>query len=1228
MTISLYDDETSILMRYALQHNELPSYFTLRILGSDTILKNGSKCEILFIKDEIKNINLSDFSERGILTKLSILFPDLTQEDFVYSWIQVNGMPEDIAPFRKLNRYLFSTKEAVEKRYKEYLEQRDEKLENARKNLERRDKLIQRLTSINQEAEGIEVGNFSTSSTILSLALVLPEGDGLYEVFDKIVVGPNMPYAVLVMGNRIYTKVYTNITPPLIWLERQKDQDGIYFYILHSADEGITSKIVRLIEGAGSYYDEDYKITNRHFSKGVWTPENRVEIELTVNKDISRDVVIGRFKDSFENLSFEIVAQNYTRLKGNGLIQGLNLYTVPFADMVTNDGLFREFLFFNEISSTVFGKLKHHDDNKQNLNRERPTVLFSWLPMDDKNYSSSVILNLDSTIKSQINVKLIRVRTETQGRMILEILRTLLGKYEKERVKIYLDYTLLLGRRELPEIEFKEKKPGKNIGPRTILLQNQRPDLFVQGYPSSCGKEKQPKLLNKEQAEEMEEVFVKKYGSTKGKHKIMNYPLGSDDFYVCDPRDEDDKNSKHTWPGLRENNLILNQTTEPYLPCCYAVDHYKKKGSLLNKYISGETSEKSSKEKKVENKNYVPGADKSVELGRFGKVPHYLKQFANISNYNLIRIPVDHSPDSFLKCILSALDKYDPLENSSLSSERKRISVLPLAPLKQSLYDYKDQDIIDLLLSDGSYLDPDVFLPFFEQVYDVNIFLFEVTKKYPGGQMLVPRHHPYTKYLSVQNKKRNTIMVIKYDSQPPKQQDVQTMLKREEYPFQCELIGAKSDKYLQKIFEPKDTLSTLCMESFHILNNTTQVFDLNQTYQLTVDSYKNLYKLLDDSVKSQTLDLYGKTRILWLQLDSKNLLPIFTPPLPPLFISERDDTSIKRWSRKIALKFIDENKLKILGQDGIQEEMKIQGLWVGHKNICPFYIPLIVPSDEIVKVRYTKKIDPISVIEDTDLENFRHLKKLAEFLLQYLYYSFSNFLYSLKMDTNQLIDYQEESIETFFTTKTIIIPNYEYPKDILSAENKILSFHTPFFDSEGRLILSNDVISRKLRTMLKTALLNDRNYIYSFMDKTIVELSYSRVTDFIEHPNQILFLTTGPLREWRDRRKYGVDTVGDILSRDIQSVVMDIDYKDPYFFKHPALENKLCILQNVLGGSIERSATVSNKWMTKKFNLGYYSKISNKDVPVKIYHIGKGTDGEGVPVLKSGTKFIAILFIE
>jgi hypothetical protein len=210
-----------------------------------------------------------------------------------------------------------------------------------------------------------------------------------------------------------------------------------------------------------------------------------------------------------------------------------------------------------------------------------------------------------------------------------------------------------------------QKKKNLKTRKRAADLAEYDPDMFRSRYPDQCQRESQPYVMVTE-AEAQKKM--KELGSA---HKVIKF---GDAWYACEPREDDDKDQIHIWPGLKENSSKTDQQyieEHPLLPCCYTQDQYTKKASCWRKYSEeGNLDCSDSKEKEIGVGHIVKGG-KSASFNRYGEIPFnwekvlkYLK-IDKITKgkqeiYPLLRRGVVPSPDSFIHCVESAMrpEKY------------------------------------------------------------------------------------------------------------------------------------------------------------------------------------------------------------------------------------------------------------------------------------------------------------------------------------------------------------------------------------------------------------------------------------------------------------------------------------------------------------------------------------------------------------------------------------------
>jgi len=324
---------------------------------------------------------------------------------------------------------------------------------------------------------------------------------------------------------------------------------------------------------------------------------------------------------------------------------------------------------------------------------------------------------------------------------------------------------------------------------------------------------------------------------------------------------------------------------------------------------------------------------------------------------------------------------------------------------------------------------------------------------------------------------------------------------------------------------------------------------------------------LFEGVVSQYIDDNGKTRML----NYGDGISLMTSPLPPLNIEV--DNTINKVTLEKAKKFIKERNLKISMQDGDSEIRQIQGLWVKDEKSNPEiyfgYIPIEV-SDALPDVIFVPEIlnDPLRTDKSSDLQKMRKNRKIADYLEQYTLFEYAQ-------------DPENFDEETAF----VVDKDHKYDIEILGKklikDNNIIYYN-------GRIIVPSEEIKEKLIGRLKVYLLNDSPGVLKYKDYTVLQNYYKSLSDFRAIPNQLVFLNRLSLIRWKQERIHNKNN----------SKVFDQPNEDmwePYFYRNTyILNNRMCIIQNVEDGMLEKALLVGMRWMKDKINIGYTAE--NKGV--------------------------------
>lgn len=772
-----YDDGRTILERYSItQPDTLSTFF--QIDGKDFILEPGTNLKIKDVRGEIGKLSDEDLADKSVIEDILTSYPGLKKSEIGILWIKSKGKkslePGEVENLRLLDKYALATALRAEASVKDFDNEVRSKREKLKKKIEGEDKIFTLLSKQNS----VPIDAFSTEEITNQIVLKLPNGENLLDVFDAMEASKNIPFIFLAYKKRRYYKIYKHITPPDSWINFVPFSTGLYFKVLNVPLGKLSGRQIML---------------ENLYSDGVWYPEDRIELNFRVKHGISEADMSNKIFNALGGpeggrIEYEVLTTKQTAIKGIFVIPDWVFHRTIFADLVYTNPVMRYFLFFNEKQKTV-------------INKPRFYVYYS--PNQQGNISSSLTLTITpqagtgtsteaSTLASGLAVVRISHATNLQQanatRLIFSKLLTIYNDHFQQTSDVYASLIPNFGTLTSSFQKKTKKREDKKTGPRAIALRKFRPDLFGSRYPDQCQKEKQPYIIKTK--EEAEELAL----SLGDPHKVMHFEGA---WYACDPREPDDKNFKHLFPGLKENTSDIDENYRnafSLLPCCYTQDQYTKAASHLRLYYKdAEEGSTESKKDKEGGMGYIVGQNKKLEPGRYGEMPFNWEkllthlQFEKITKgrksiYPFLRHGVLSSPDSFFHCLERA---FNPRYISSVAADkrqivldvRKKISETVLATTlgRQELYDVSPDDIPMILLESQVYIDPKRWVSVASSYYECNIFLYVVDSMNPNGNIVIP-NNSQAYLLKDIDVTLPSVLIVMYETGA------------EDFPYQCEIV--------------------------------------------------------------------------------------------------------------------------------------------------------------------------------------------------------------------------------------------------------------------------------------------------------------------------------------------------------------------------------------------------------------------------------------------------------
>jgi hypothetical protein len=733
---------------------------------------------------------------------------------------------------------------------------------------------------------------------------------------------------------------------------------------------------------------------------------------------------------------------------------------------------------------------------------------------------------------------------------------------------------------------------GTKENSRIRHLKEIAPEVFVTNYARRCQAELQPIIITDDE--------IPKWQSRKieGKaRQVLKYPHANPKWnFVC-PDDD------IPYPTVKVNRDLSNKDIYPYIPCCAKTD--KMSHGIKSKYrdyIEGVpvTVKKGAKADKP------ISTHKILEPHKLGKVPGAISTI--LSRYSdkpgkIRRYGAIYGPNSLLHCISVAFDdpKYmnqttDAEKEAYVVRMRKYISqsVHP-ALLKQELYNYKDQDILELLADNNKFYDPTLIYRAIEAVYNINIYVFSRLQKSDfdsyGGILEIPRFQMFHSRPTRLN--LPTVIILKSGG---------SEADNLEYPH-CELIVDynKETSEITKAFG--ETMTTICQNSLQATMRTitwTSILSQNDTPdKFSVNSdlyyYIDYLNILPPAV-SQFIDNNGKLRALTINLGNANYVTIATIPSQPGNLPVSNDIS------RIPI----EMARKIFGMPtGVTYDISgdVQGLWYqimdltygNHVYVTPSKMSInnlnegpkdpLLPATTIVS---TQNENLLATTEDSVTLRLVRLRRVLNIITQIVKWLYERARLNRQMDPNifaseyivanttPVVDssdfYNISQIPRRFPIATTL-------EDAINIFEKIAPNSRLFED--GKIIMYSEAFANRMLRMLRDY--HDLHVGLNSQPEEFIQNYYETEYDFLPIPNSAVFLSEKDLTAWLASVK-STQTYTRYFNIRIKIDLSLAFNTDPILYQND--DAKIYLIQNVIGGNKSKALTVAKNWLDHKVNMG------------------------------------------
>lgn len=796
-TVYPYDDNFSLLERYALsKSNTLPAYF--RVESSLRRFQEGTVIELRDIRDVLTNTASRNIMEKSVVQALLTAYPGITKKDIGVLWARSHAdltqAQRNVALF-KVDTALFAPN-AIDDTISGYTKD----VEKARKSLQERANKQRAIYEQLEELEDVPLEATEVEEISSVTVLHLPNNENLIEVFDAFDVSRDIPFISLIYKGRRFYKAYKHLPPSQVWIEELDADlpDGVRFWVLNTSASKMSARTA----------------IENFYSKAEWDENNKIIIDLDIHSKTSEAEIFRKEEEVYQKvytalgdrISPEILRSGQSGIKATFKVSDIEFARAAFADLVTNNRLMSSFVFFDEARKTTMLK-------------DRLYARYSLKPGDKNRSILFTVTLLPQAETPTIEVRVSKAINVQQIHAFRTVFSKLLRLYIDEREGIDAIYAALIpDYKTLTALPQKTLKEDKKSGRRAVLLKKFNEQMFLKGpYAGECQKKFQPYPVTEEEAKVIAE---------DDPHKVINFPLGSNDWYACAPREPGEVKAGEKaadYPGLKETKTAKfpeYRDQFPLVPCCFKVEQYTKKASEWRLYTQqveqmrrdGVDEEEIARfygnpieaaemgKKKPKNQGDI-GFVTKTEVGpdRYGVLPFNLEKLLSILGYQRFHKPPDldiypvlrhgvlWTPDSFLHCLERAFNNdYVNLDNSQrrerILEVRNEMAEVQFAIAKQELYDYSDAEIRNILGDPLSYINPDMFVTLVQKYYGerigepVQIFLFEVDAEHPDGEIVIPRYSQ-AYLLREYSEDIKSVIILKYKSET------------RDYPYQCEIVA-------------------------------------------------------------------------------------------------------------------------------------------------------------------------------------------------------------------------------------------------------------------------------------------------------------------------------------------------------------------------------------------------------------------------------------------------------
>ena len=891
------------------------------------------------------------------------------------------------------------------------------------------------------------------------------------ELFENLNLSRDIPYAKL--GN--FTKVLKSFSPPDEFI--YSEQGKLTLFVLNKNNEPLSNIEVPKFTNYSTIL-----ITKVNDTLEIMV-DTKVE-GFDANTDVKEEVVIQRIVNAL-NIQDKITEMDFvlspTYFKGEIYLPFKHFSRIIIHDIAMNDDFISKLFVINERFTTI---------------NKKGGVGLIYLPSEKSTYPSvcsmtnAVVASSNKRFMQGTKLRLgdiftsftFRTRNEKTLKLMIDAVCDMLSVYIRDEKGLLSQYEKLSidfdnEKNVIDKVEKIKKKAVK----KDLKLKDYLPDLFVKKYPAKCGN--QPVIIEDEK-EALEKI-------EKG-IDVMKYPLYNEFdsyYYSC----ENHKQDGNIYPGLKRTNLV-----QYLVPCCYATPQGK--FTDRGKYEAGKLEEEEEKEEKISKTFAIYKTSRIMKVNRFGylaKDVSNLLKVIDIEN-TYLRTGVNKGINSCIEAIIRATRKNEDLDDMETKDREKFLKKERLKLIKyilqgssaQDSYLYSPSSLVDYIKQD-KFIDARLFKDALQNMYDCNIFIFQVNKDHVNGELVTPYYTNNIYLLESKRKFRYTVLLY-------------------------ETAGSRIDnlfyphyEYISRYSADKNKISSTYNAEDIITEGIGKVYDdiyMKFNKQLKTVTTSIPFK---SSIISQSVDSFGKTRVLFFE-GGVNILTQPLDNIPSSRIQENisNINNFKPVDYDTAIAFI--NKEKILDYKFSVISERLVGIYA-KKKFLKFYIPIITTLEYDKDVEtINETYSPSFMLKEDILTEYCKRLRAARNLSAVALYVFSKYI---NINNKSIKDDSLEETVLDFSKDCIEVVSEINEENYLQIPRK---FEETIEGIQNKIYVPNKKMSRKLAYFVFIKTRQNSRYILGYKDLEFIPNYYQDVRDFkISDNDTIFFSNTESVFSWK-----------------------------------------------------------------------------------------------------------------